>query len=103
MHGAPKASLPAGSGPGTRYLEERRQASQIPALGPLRSALSGLVRAERVERHGELGLSTSVYHLIDRGASGRYRKVVEATELDGLRVRLTGPWPAWSFAPELGP
>jgi hypothetical protein len=103
VHGAPKASLPAGSGPGTRYLEERRQASQIPALGPLRSALSGVVRAERVERHGEPGLLASVYHLIDRGASDRYRELVEASALDGLRVTLTGPWPAWSFAPELGP
>jgi len=103
VHGSPKASLPAGAGPGTRYLEERRQASQIPALGPLRSALSGVVRAERVERHGEPGLLASVYHLIDRGTSDRYRELVEATALDDLRVTLTGPWPAWSFAPELGP
>jgi len=62
-----------------------------------------VVRAERVERHGEPGLLASVYHLIDRGTSDRYRELVEATALDDLRVTLTGPWPAWSFAPELGP
>jgi len=33
----------------------------------------------------------------------RQGRLVEATALDGLRVTLTGPWPAWSFAPELGP
>jgi gas vesicle protein GvpL/GvpF len=102
VHGAP-AFLPAASGPGTRYLEERRRASKLPELEPLRSALSGLVRTERVEPHAEPGLLASVYHLIDRGDAARYRRIVEATELDGLRVNLSGPWPAWSFAPELAP
>jgi hypothetical protein len=88
-------------GPGTRYLEERRRARRLPELDPLRSALSGLVRAERVERHSEPGLLASVYHLIDRGASADYAQIVEATVVEGLRFALSGPWPAWSFAPEV--
>ena len=75
----------------------------LPELDPLRSALAGLVRAERVEGHSEPGLVASVYHLIDRGGAAAYRRAVEGIRLDGLRVVVSGPWPAWSFAPELGP
>ncbi len=87
---------------GTRYLEERRRARKLPELDPLRAALADLVRAERLERHSEPGLLASVYHLIDRGASAQYLKAVEATKLEGLRLSVSGPWPAWSFAPEVG-
>ena len=76
-------------------------ARALPELDPLRSALEGLVRAERLERHTEPGLLASVYHLIDRGAAARYRALVERVSLEGLRVALSGPWPAWSFAPEV--
>lgn len=100
--GAP-ASPPASGGPGTRYLEERRRASTVPELDPLRKALSGLIRAERVEPHGRPGLVATVYHLIDRGAEAIYRRRVEASPLEGVRVAVSGPWPAWSFAPELSP
>lgn len=102
VHGA-LAALPSEAGPGTRYLEGRRRASKLPELEPLRSALSGLVRAERLEPHEESGLLASVYHLIDRGAAAPYRRAVESSALGGLRVTLSGPWPAWSFAPELSP
>jgi len=102
VHGTPGAS-PSSGGPGTRYLEERRRAQSLPELEPLRAALSGLVRAERVERHTEPGLLASVYHLIDRGSAQAYRQAVESTPLLGLRVTLSGPWPAWSFVPELSP
>jgi hypothetical protein len=94
---------PTGGGPGTRYLEERRRVRALPELDPLRAALADLVRSERVERHAEPGLLASVYHLIDRGASGRYRELLAATPLEGLRVTASGPWPAWSFVPELLP
>jgi hypothetical protein len=102
VHGDP-TDLPLGGGPGTRYLEARRRSRSLPELAPLRTALSGLTRAERIERHGEPGLLASVYHLIDRGSAQAYREVVEGTRLDGLRVTFSGPWPAWSFAPEITP
>jgi hypothetical protein len=94
---------PASGGPGTRYLEERRRASKMPELDPLRSALSDLIRAEQVEPHAQPGLLASVFHLIDRGHAEGYRQRVESTPLQGVRVAVSGPWPAWSFAPELSP
>ncbi|TMA12632.1 MAG: gas vesicle protein GvpFL, partial [Deltaproteobacteria bacterium] len=45
----------------------------------------------------------SVYHLIDRGGAAAYQRAVEGIRLDGLRVAISGPWPAWSFAPEIEP
>ena len=102
VHGS-SALLPSGAGSGTRYLEGRRRAGKLPELEPLRSALAGVVRAELVEPHGEPGLLASVYHLVDRGAAETYRRVVETTAIEGLRITLSGPWPAWSFAPELSP
>jgi hypothetical protein len=102
--GAPGAAAimsPTLAGSGTRYLEERRRARKLPELDPLRAALSTLVRAERVERHSEPGLLASVYHLIDKGAAQEYARLAETVKFEGLRVLLSGPWPAWSFAPEV--
>jgi hypothetical protein len=65
--------------------------------------LSDLVRAEQLEPHGRPGLVASVYHLIDRGAAEAYRRRVQSAPLEGVRVTVSGPWPAWSFAPELSP
>jgi Gas vesicle synthesis protein GvpL/GvpF len=96
-------SVPASGGPGTRYLEERRRANALPELAPLRAALSDLVRAERLEPHAEPGLLASVYHLIDRGRSPEYLRAVEAVRIEPLRLSVSGPWPAWSFTPELLP
>jgi hypothetical protein len=90
---------PLPAGPGARYLEERRRARRLPELDELRAALQDLVRAERVERHQERGLLASVYHLIDRGSASPYLARLNAVE--GLRVIASGPWPAWSFAPEV--
>ena len=104
VHGASFfAPRPTAGGPGTRYLEERRRSRALPELDPLRAALAGVVRSERVERHAEPGLLASVYHLIDRGSAGRYQELIAATTLEGLRLSVSGPWPAWSFAPELLP
>lgn len=101
--GSPAAAAAVSGGPGTRYLEERRRALSLPELEPLRSALADLIRAERVEGHAEPGRVASVYHLIDRGSAARYRGILDSTPLAGLRVTASGPWPAWSFAPELAP
>jgi Gas vesicle synthesis protein GvpL/GvpF len=97
------APAPSSGGPGTRYLEGRRRATRLPELDPLRSALAALIRGERIEAHEQPGLIASVYHLIDRGASAGYRQAVEGAALDGVRLSVSGPWPPWSFAPELSP
>jgi hypothetical protein len=90
---------PLPPGPGARYLEERRRARRLPELDPLRAAVAALVRAERIERQGARGLLASIYHLIDKGTADAYRAAV--AKVDGLRVVTSGPWPAWSFAPEV--
>jgi hypothetical protein len=92
-------------GPGARYLVARRrhwrQRESLPELEPLRPRLHGLVAAERVEHRATPPFRASVYHLIERGQSHAYREVIE-TNLDLLarvRLRLTGPWPPYAFAP----
>ncbi|HEY2028060.1 MAG TPA: GvpL/GvpF family gas vesicle protein [Myxococcales bacterium] len=93
---AAREPAPLPESPGARYLEERRRRDALPELDPLREAVRGLVRAERVERHQQL--FASVYHLVDKGQSQAYRAAVAS--VPGLRAAVTGPWPAWSFAPE---
>jgi gas vesicle protein GvpL/GvpF len=82
---------------GTRYLEDRRRSQQAPELDPLRTRLRGLIRAEKIERASEV--LVSVYHLVDRGQAEAYARAIAAQPLDGLEVSVSGPWPAWSFAP----
>jgi hypothetical protein len=102
VHGPGPAPLIASAGgPGTRYLEDRRRARHLPELDPLRTALAFLTRAERVERHSEPGLLASVYHLIDRGSAPAYLRALDTTQVEGFRILASGPWPAWSFAPEV--
>jgi hypothetical protein len=59
-----------------------------------------LIRAERLERHSEPGLLASVYHLIDKGRAREYARLADSVKLEGLQMLVSGPWPAWSFAPE---
>lgn len=94
-----------GLGPGARYLAERRRhwlrKERVPELEPLRPRLDALVTAERVERRTTPPLKASVYHLIERGRSAEYRDAVEAN-LDlvaGVRLRVSGPWAPYAFAP----
>jgi hypothetical protein len=95
----------AGLGPGARYLAGRqrhwRHREQLPELEPLRPRLDALVTAERVELRATPPLRASVYHLIERGRSAEYRETVEAN-LDlvvGVRLRVSGPWAPYAFAP----
>jgi hypothetical protein len=83
---------------GTAYLESLRRARSVPEIEPLRAALADLVRAERAEVHGG-SLVASVYHLVDRGRAREYLRIVANVALP-VRVAPSGPWPAWSFAPE---
>jgi hypothetical protein len=84
---------------GTAYLESLRAADALRELDPLRRALGSIVRAERSEAHRTEGLRASVYHLVDRGASDSYLRAVQSISLS-VKVAPSGPWPAWSFAPE---
>jgi hypothetical protein len=99
---------PTGLGPGARYLAERRrhwrEQERVPELAPLRPRLDALVAAERVERRGTPPLRASVYHLIARGRSADYRDAVEASRdlVTGVRLRVSGPWAPYAFAPARG-
>jgi Gas vesicle synthesis protein GvpL/GvpF len=94
-----------GLGPGARYLAERhrrwRQRERVPELEPLRPRLDALVTAERIELRATPPLRASVYHLIERGRSAEYREAVEANRelVAGARVRVSGPWAPYAFAP----
>jgi hypothetical protein len=84
---------------GAAFLESRRREQSVPEIDPLRDALGPLLRAERLETHGGAELRASVYHLIRRGSSPDYLRAVQSVSLP-VKVVPTGPWPAWSFAPE---
>lgn len=94
--------VPPGLGPGARYLAARLRARRVPEIEPLRRALGGLVRAERAERHGTRPLIASVYHLVPRGRTRAYRAAISRTRADlgNVRVRASGPWAPYAFAPE---
>jgi len=88
------------SGEGGDYLRSRARdaaaARDIPQFEPLRAAVRRWVRAERVEQRG--GIAT-VYHLVPRGSVEAYRRALdeEAREA-GVRLMVSGPWPAYAFA-----
>lgn len=90
------------AGPGTRYLEARRReverAHSLPEIEPLLERLRPLVRAERIERKEQGTLLGTVYHLVRKEDVPAYK---EALQEEG-RVRVSGPWPPYAFAPGLG-
>jgi len=104
-HGPETPPAAAGRGPGTTYMLERarawQQAESLPELDPLRARLTGLLRAERQERHGQAGLVGTAYHLVERGRLRTYRARVRsaAAALGPVRVRVTGPWAPYAFGP----
>jgi len=54
---------------------------------------------ERQERGRLIG---SVYHLIPRSAVSAYQRSLERAALDAGRTTIvSGPWPAYAFAPGL--
>jgi hypothetical protein len=94
---------PPGAAPdrasGLAYLRslaaEASRARDVPALAPVIAAVRGWVRAERVVRSGQVA---SVYHLIPRGSVQAYARAARsAAEAAGVRVVLTGPFPAYAF------
>jgi hypothetical protein len=102
---APAAPDPAAPGPGTRYLaaraRARRDAADAGELAPIRPVLDRFIAAERVERHATPPLVASVYHLLARGRAPAYTAAVEAAgrTLPGVRLRVSGPWAPYAFAP----
>ena len=104
----PPTAVPAreAAGPGTRYLEARREQARRDAdvgeLAPLRPHLAPLVRAEHAQRHDAPPLIASVYHLIDRRRAPEYLAALAAgtAALAPVRAVATGPWPPYAFAPE---
>jgi hypothetical protein len=94
-------------GGGARYLRARA-GHDLPALVAVRSALAQLsiVRAELVEVHSTQARTSiarpvvTIYHLIPRGASSKYRKAVLETIANepGTSAVVSGPWPPYAFA-----
>jgi hypothetical protein len=92
--------------PGTQYLLGR-QAAARPELAPeiidaINTAVGTLAVASRLEC-GEGIVAAKLYHLIARGTDPEYRRATASLELTGLTIVVTGPWPAFAFAPELWP
>jgi hypothetical protein len=85
---------------GRDYLRARaREAAaqrDIPGFEPVRAAVARFVRDERVERRGAV---STVYHLIPRASSERYRQALErAVAAARLSAVVSGPWPPYAFA-----
>jgi hypothetical protein len=92
------------SGSGTAYLAQRRARAhhQPPEVEVIRRELGTIAKAERTEM-GERGVRLVVFHLVARGRVAQYRRraSVLQTALAPYAVTVTGPWPAFAFAPEL--
>jgi hypothetical protein len=92
-------------GPGLRYLLERQRAQQaaeaLPEIEALRTQVSPLVRAERLERHGREGLLGTAYHLVERRRLPAYRAGLRRAlpSVSPMRLHLSGPWAPYAFAP----
>jgi hypothetical protein len=100
---APPRPAPDAPAAGKRYLQTRAEwwrAADVPGLASVLDALRPLTAAERIERHATPPLTASVYHLVDRAHTATYRRAVQR-QRSGLRLRLSGPWPPYAFAPEV--
>ena len=107
VNGAPErrqGSVAAGPGrrnamSGREYLRVRaREAAArrvVPGFEPVRTAIARWIRDERIEHRG--GVST-IYHLIPRASSTRYRQALrDAAAAAGLPAVVSGPWPPYAF------
>jgi hypothetical protein len=87
---------------GTAFLKSRRErALHVPAeVIAIRDRLGSLVSAERVAR-GQGGLRVTIYHLVSTGEIESYKKRAAGLDFAPHQLTVSGPWPAFSFAPEL--
>lgn len=104
---APAIAAPDEMGPGTAYLTRRAAALATPvpeALKPFRDAVAAFVRAELIASGQRAPLLGTIYHLIARGESPRYRITAAGVPPPpDATVRLTGPSPAYAFAKDALP
>jgi len=88
---------------GTAYLEARRAAAARP-LTPMAMAVAAAVRhlavSEKVGGPANRA-STTMYHLVDKHRVEDYNEALSSLQSPALTV--TGPWPAFAFAPDLWP
>jgi hypothetical protein len=87
---------------GTEFLKSRQARAhyQPPEVAVIRDALRSLVAAERVES-GQRGLRVTIFHLVATADVDAYRTRAASLRLDPYPVTVTGPFPAFAFAPEL--
>jgi hypothetical protein len=88
---------------GTAYLEARRAAAARP-LTPMAMAVAAAVRhlavSEKVDGPANR-TSLTMYHLIDKHRVGDYHDAL--APLQSSTITVSGPWPAFAFAPDLWP
>ncbi len=93
---------------GTAFLQSLRERARHvpPEVAAIRRLLGPLAAAERVEA-GEGGLRVTAFHLVASGQVEAYRQRASvlqselAVSMAPLRAAVTGPWPAFAFAPDL--
>ena len=107
---AAPTSEPSPKGPGTAFLEKKRrellgdeqQATQIAELSDLlHKKLGGLIRDEQIAlRPSKTVVLATVFHLVESANTERYQEIVQEIRNNrpDLRIRLSGPWPPYSFA-----
>lgn len=97
------ASPTTASPTGTAYLEARRAAAARP-LTPMAMSVAAAVRylavSEKVDGPANR-TSITMYHLIDKHRVGDYNDALSVLQSSTLAV--SGPWPAFAFAPDLWP
>jgi hypothetical protein len=89
---------------GTAYLARRRAAARrIPSrAAPLRAAVERYIVDERVQQ-GRGGIHATIFHLIARRDVSAYERAIRqiGPAIEPWRAAMSGPWPAFAFAPEL--
>ena len=104
VFGAVDSTTPVDEAPstGTAFLQRRRiRAHHVPPeVATIRDVLASLVAAERVET-GERGLRVTVFHLVSTDHVESYKIKAAGLQLAPHHVTVSGPWPAFAFAPEL--
>jgi hypothetical protein len=102
----PAPAAPAAPMSGAQYLRARRDAAagRLPrGLDVIRHAVAPAVVRERLEA-ADGRMPAALYHLIPRGSAAAYREALERIDAPlGRALTVSGPWPAFAFAPELLP